>query len=415
MKFWLKMFNNNLLVLSLCLVIIGWTTPALAQVVVTDGNLEVTFAQTPLFGAPGESNLAPGVSTQKTVTVRNIGTEPETVIANVQNESSTGLAEQSLFTIADTDTAVYFNDLMSIFFQADFVTLGTLAGGDGRQYILSVLFDETSGNTYQGATMGFDLLFGFASGATVSTGGGGGGGGTTSGGFIPQPTPGAPNTLPDGQIAGAATSNVSPTNSWWEPFVDWATGTVAGSAASTESGAQVGASLDEQVDATSSARTADTAESLNEVATEPRVAGSTTQAWCTFLWLLLLAILSLITSVADDLLQHRGSIFRTLFKRQLVFSLGYSVLVGVAYYVGIIDETWWLLAGMWLLAQGVDIYAHTKHVTLWRPRTHFMVMGGGAVLLIGVGMFTDSVCIWWPFVVVALLSLLSYFVVKTKQ
>lgn len=210
--------------LALMAVVMCGAQSVAAQVVQTDGDLTVTFSQLPLFSAPDTTNIAPGITQLQTVTIQNNGANTEAILLSVANESSTGLADGVTLVVEDDQSTIHFSDTFDALFASTPVTLGELAAGASRTYTLVTAFASSSGNTYQGTTMSFDLLFGFASGAAVSTGGGGGGGG---GGTATT------DASPDGIVAGTATTSAPLTSpNWWDPVQDFILGSVRGAAQS---------------------------------------------------------------------------------------------------------------------------------------------------------------------------------------
>ncbi len=188
-----------------------------AQTTQSDGNLEVTFETVPIFNA---LNIAPGFTEVKTVTVKNNGTEVEDVYVSAVNATSTGLADFVNLTISSTSTTPnqLFADSFTEFFNQSPIDLDDLAAGQARTYVFEANFIATSSNTYNGTSMGFDLVVGFESGPAVTTPGtgGGGGGGGSSGGS-------APSSGPTPQVAGVFTNP-----GIWEQFLEGIRDTVEG-------------------------------------------------------------------------------------------------------------------------------------------------------------------------------------------
>lgn len=173
-----------------------------AQVVKTDGNLQVVFESEPLFNA---LNIVPGFSESKTVIVKNIGADTEDSYVSVANATSTGLADFINLEVSSTSTipTQQFSGSFNSFFNQTPVDLGDLMPGEERTYTFTASFVSTSSNAYGGTAMGFNLVVGFESGPAVITNGSGGGGTNTN------TTQGVPTIL------GASTS----TQPFWEGII----------------------------------------------------------------------------------------------------------------------------------------------------------------------------------------------------
>lgn len=152
-------------------VFFGSGSVALAQVPT------VVFEKTPLFL---DSNIEPGDSEARTITVTNTGPTAEDVYVSSGNEFSTGLGEvMSLVVTAPGST--YFIGVFDDFFDVTPLALGSVASGETKVFTLSAALPSSAGNVYQTKQLGFDLIIGFVGGGSVTDnpgGGGGGGGGT---------------------------------------------------------------------------------------------------------------------------------------------------------------------------------------------------------------------------------------------
>lgn len=366
--------KNILITFVFCLGVLFFTPIASAQVIVTDGDLTVDFESLPLFGVPDETNIAPSHIATKSVVVTNTGTELESVIVNVTNEFSTGLAEGIILSITDSNIGdVYFSDTMSNLFLDVPVSLGILEANASRSYDLKTEFLNAGGNTYQTTTMGFDIHFGFESGASVTPGGSGGGSGTGN-----QPTPGIPNpTPPQGLVAGA-TSDAVP--SWWQPVI---AGVQSLFGESTESGDTI-STEENPLEVEVAGINADISPFGEPTATLLGVDG-------TLLWLLLLAVLSVVASLVDDLWEHRRKEFLKLLMVQLIFTVVYVLAVLSAHFLGWLDSVWYFLAGTWVVMQVIDYRVHAKLWELWQPQARLLTLAGLGLILILLSLF-----IGWP-------------------
>jgi hypothetical protein len=372
------------IVLGLVALLFGASVAA-AQVV--SGDLEVTFeGGTTLFS---DSNIAPGYSVTRTVTVTNNGSDTESVYTSVENESSTGLADivDLLITATSTGT-IYFNDSFATFFGPDPVYLGNLGPGETRVYSYTATFDAGAGNSYQDKEMGFDLVIGFEGGSSISTGGGGGGGRSGSG---------SGTTLPEGQVAGESTTTnpFGLAQHWVEPIANFIRGAVLGESTTTGEEATGTPTTTEQTTGTPNRTSSPTALLID-------------QTYCTFWWLLLLALMSLGWSAYEDKYRNKGSVFEGLFARNLIFTVAYVALLIIFQVFGGLDEFWWLFAGAWAFAAFTDFRAHaalTPEVTAtYRPA----FFGGASAFFIATSFAFGFPCDWWPFLIVLVASGLVY-------
>ncbi|MCB9819279.1 hypothetical protein H6789_01020 [Candidatus Nomurabacteria bacterium] len=190
---------------TLILVAVAMVVPVIANAQIVSGNLEVTFQNTPLFS---ESSVTPGTVVARTVTVRNLGSDTESVYTSLQNATSTGLSDFMELSINDGGGTVHLaTTTFSTLFTATPIALGTISGGDTIIYTYVASLPSGVSGAYAGTSMSFDLVVGFEGGSSVSDGGSGGGGGGGGGGNDDDtPTP---------LIAGASTS----TQPFWDGIV----------------------------------------------------------------------------------------------------------------------------------------------------------------------------------------------------
>ena len=206
-----KALQTNIFVLALLAV--GFLVPHSALAFVSsDGKLEANFqgGGTSLFSNTN-SNIAPGFTVSKTVTVINHDTTAHDVYTSPTNTSSDGLAMVMRLSIQTASSSpLDFNDTFNTFFtETNPVYLGNLAAGATAQYTYTAWLATSTGNTYQGKALGFDLVVGFEDGSNViipGGGGGGGGGGGSNGGSSGGGSGTTPLPTPGGIVAGASTS-----------------------------------------------------------------------------------------------------------------------------------------------------------------------------------------------------------------
>ena len=140
-----------------------------------ENDLVVNFESTPLFS---EANFLPGSTITRTVEVINNTLETKEIIAEAINVSDPDDFSGVLnLVISEGETELY-NDTLEEFFNAGETALSSLVGSGGSTtYNFSVTFVEDSGNNYQEAELGFDIIIGFQGEGGIGGDGGGGGGG----------------------------------------------------------------------------------------------------------------------------------------------------------------------------------------------------------------------------------------------
>ena len=353
---------------------------------VTAGNLEVLWPSgNTIFGT--NAAIAPGYSVTKDVTVTNHGSSTETVYTEPSNYSSTGLADALELTISATSTgATYFNDRYTAFFQPTPVSLGDLGAGVTRTYQFTTAFASSSGNSYQGKSIGFDLVVGFAGGSSVNSGGGGGNGGGGGGSTIPPahgyfPTTGASTTTsPQGSVLGASTTRSYPA----------VINTLRQHAAASPLGQVLGLGT----------TTSSTAAALTTGNSTPTKAATTTEtAACTLVWLLCLGLISLSWTLYHDWFSLQAPIQRRLFTFNLLTHAGYLLVVAGLWFTGGLTTWWWIPALAWLALVAADSVWHHR-LSLDPALLRFRHYAGASVLFIALALLVGVPCTWWPFALV---------------
>ena len=170
----------------------GFASVAFAVSAVTP--LVVQFVPNPLFV---KANFLPLDETSGVVTITNnsgatqsIATEAINVLDNNNFGSLLHLK------IVGSSGTLFDNTLANFLSTAGEVSLGTIGNGESKSFTYTISFINSSDNTYQGKTLGFDVCVGFQGGQTHcgdtviggeggtgdgGTGGTGGGGGTITG------------------------------------------------------------------------------------------------------------------------------------------------------------------------------------------------------------------------------------------
>ncbi len=138
-----------------------------------------------------------------------------------------GLGSQ-LDTVIKEGANVLYTGTLAALYAAGEVSLSPLANTATTQYDISVTFNPTAGDPYQGKSVGFDFIIGSLGVATPtptplgSGGGGGGGGGGVGEPLDPSPTPSV-SPSPTPTVAGEETTAPKPPR----PFIPQIGGGIA--------------------------------------------------------------------------------------------------------------------------------------------------------------------------------------------
>lgn len=345
--------------------------------------LDVTFEQTPLFN---EMNVAPGMEVMRVVTVKNNGTEVESVYTSATNASSTGLADYIYLSIAKDSSIYLATSTFSSFFVGNPVALGTVNPGATVTYKYAASMPDTS-NIAQGLRMQFDLVVGFEGGESVTDDDEGGGR------IIPRDP-----VLPDGVVAGVSTtaptfvqSFVNETLPSWLDSAGGVPGEVAG--ASTTATSTVSSDSGESDE--------------NKLGQTIKEALAVVQDNCTFWWLLLLALISFSWSLIDDKFGATNVVQDKMFKRALIFSSLYlgGLLLGL--YFNFIDGFWWMFAIVWSSFVIYDYVIHKTTTPNWTTTNRNYFYATLSAVAIITSMVWGIPCVAWPFMVIAIVSIIA--------
>lgn len=152
------------------------------QPVLAVENLVVEFScgssTCPIFGVV---NFMPGgTATGWAKVTNNSGAAKKIAIEAIHKTDVDNLASKINLLIKEGDNVRYEKTLAD-FFSGGEVYLSDLANGVQTQYDLTATFNSDAGDSFQGKSLGFDIIIGFQ--GEEGTGGGGGGGG--GGGALP--------------------------------------------------------------------------------------------------------------------------------------------------------------------------------------------------------------------------------------
>ncbi len=185
----------KILILPIAIVTIlgGFADIAFAGVSVDPSSLIVVFDPSPkLFNQP---NFLPLDETSGTVTVTNNSGATQDILTEMINISDSGNFGSLLrLKIVGSSGILFNNTLASFFATAGEFPLGAISAGESKTFTYTISFIDSSDNSYQGKTLGFDVCVGFSGGTrhcgdTVAGGenntGDGGTGNPPPGGNIP--------------------------------------------------------------------------------------------------------------------------------------------------------------------------------------------------------------------------------------
>lgn len=366
---------------------------AMGQTVVTDGNLTVTFSESPLFTSPDTHNLAPGNVSVANIIVENTGTEEETLLFSVANEIDGGLASGLGLLVSYSGSDLYENTFSDLFSNSP-ITIDTINAGASKNYTLTTTFLKSSDNTYQGADISFDFIVGFSSGSTVTPPQTGGGGGT-----LTIPTPGGPN-IPPGEVAGAATNTedmpkvlgvADLLNNLIRRFLPEQEQEVINSDTTTTR-----SDIKEKVDV----------KDQNQYQESPaiNVADRENNNDCTFWWLFILGVMLLIGGLLNHYFRPTNEFMSTGTFTSILFSASFVVLVWVAWIIGILPGTWWVFALAWFVYFGYEHLYVFETKTIWNKLLYYGYYIVTGIIFAASAWLWDIPCQWWPFLGVSVFA-----------
>lgn len=388
----MKILTHNIIILAVPLIaLFAFAGTASAQAI------EVAFEATPLFA---DVNFLPGDAVTRTFTVENLDSGAKEVRLRTINENDGGLAGALTFVVTEDSGTEYYDGTLLALFGMDFVDLGTLPPGASETYSIQATFAPASGNEFQENTVGFDLCVGFAGNENCVTdtdtpGNGddddedsdGGGNGSDDDG----------DDTPPGRVAGdsAENDNFSFPSDVIDSAGNFLRGMVLGESTTTEE------------------EESEPSEPLAEVAGIDRssspVAALFTETNCIFWWLLLLAAISFSWSLYEDKYRNGDSVFADLFARNALFTGAYVFGLLLCFFIGILDAIWWLFAGAWIAATMFDYRAHRMLFAAWNAAQRNAYYTATGVFLILTSFVFGFPCEWWPFFLIAVVSVLLFF------
>lgn len=208
--------------------------------------------------------------------------------------------------------------------------------------------------------------------------------------------------IPSGLVDGIDTSTIASTNSAGVGGTPYArSGQVQGEATSTAT--TTNTELDTVQDTGSQDRIRQNREEDSVVNTVPQETGSQ----CSYIWLLLLLLISLTWSVFAD-----RTTFHVFFYRQVAFSIVYVVAWLCSYWLSVLPIVWWLFALSWCVMVGLDYYGHTSEKFEWNPKNRNLFYFLMSTLFVVTSLWFSFLCVWWPFAVIALTSVLFLVIQK---
>ncbi len=145
-------------------------------------NLVVEFQQTPLFK---EANFLPGEGVSHWVKVTNNSGQTQRIATQPLNITDPNHLGDVLNLVIKEGGTTLYSKPFSTFFNAGEEFLSNLANGANTQYDFTVSFYSGTQNTFQGKSLGFDILIGFQGTEGGILPGAGSSSGVSGGGWLP--------------------------------------------------------------------------------------------------------------------------------------------------------------------------------------------------------------------------------------
>ena len=332
----------------------GFLVAPAAAAELTAGPLLVDFEDG--MGLFSQVRLEYDTPVTRTVAVTNAGAETESVYTEVENATSTGLAEVVSLTIESNGT-VYYEGTFADFFERTGVELGTLEAEETRAYSYTVALLAEDVLRKQ---MDFDLVVGFVDGPAVTT-------------------RGEKRNVPEEE----------PVHSWIDRSFF---GGMGGLFKESEEVA-------EEVWST----TMTTAGEVNRVSSPTAI--FITEAYCDFWWLLLLMLIPVAWSGYDALYRHRRE---DRFRDIARFAAVYVSLLLLFQILGVLHLLWVVFAAAWTTKAVMDYRYAESLDTVEEMQDRNIFFAGASSLLIITAFFFTFPCEWWPFMLVSVASGLLY-------
>src|SRR3990167_5240502 len=156
----MKNFLKILILPVVVIAILGFAP----RVFAVEAPLEVQFDPNPLFD---EANFLPLDETSGVVTVTNDSGATQTILTEAINILDNDNLGSLLHLIIKEGATTLFDDSLADFFaDAGEVSLGVISNGASRIFTYTISFIDSSDNSYQGKTLGFDICVGFEGGNT---------------------------------------------------------------------------------------------------------------------------------------------------------------------------------------------------------------------------------------------------------
>lgn len=122
--------------------------------------LIVQFQNIPLFAG---SNFMPGDSVTRWIKMANQSGSAQTILIKAANVTDVGHMGDAMRIVIKEGAASLYDDTFSNFLNSsNAFPLSNLGNGNNTQYNLTISFNSSAGNTYQGKTLGFDILVGYS-------------------------------------------------------------------------------------------------------------------------------------------------------------------------------------------------------------------------------------------------------------
>ena len=136
---------------------------------------------------------------------------------------------------------------------------------------------------------------------------------------------------------------------------------------------------------------------------------------CILLLLILLVIISFGWSAVEDLIRPTSSYFKPLFFRNAIFTAVYLLALYLGYTYDLLGQYWWVLVVAWVGMTVIDYHSHRYEFPDWSAASRNLFYTVLGVLFLTSYYLFSFPCIWWPFAMIAVVSVTLYLLDKFKK
>ncbi len=128
---------------------------------------------------------------------------------------------------------------------------------------------------------------------------------------------------------------------------------------------------------------------------------------CTYIWLIILTIMTFIWTVIDDRILHQSKASKQMFFKNSLFAVSFGAVVWWLNSSMFMDIFGWLFGATWL---GMYMFDYLKHSedSFWNSTLRHLFFGITSTFLVISSIVLNWPCQWWPFMVVVVGSSLLW-------